>query len=62
MRVSFLPGSLQMSKPRTKRESIWKMELDELKYVCHTRKGKRWIKRMLSKARRSIAFRDCPLD
>ena len=51
-----------MSKPRTKRESIWKMELDELKYVCHTRKGKRWIKRMLSKARRSIAFRDCPLD
>jgi len=39
-------------KPRSKRESKWKMELDELKWVCHTRQTKRWIKRMLSKARR----------
>ena len=43
-----------MSKPRSKRESEWKMEYDELKYVCHTRKTRKWIKRMLSKARREV--------
>jgi hypothetical protein len=43
-----------MSKPRSKREAIWKMEYDELKYVCHTRKTRKWIKRMLSKARRGV--------
>ena len=40
------------AKPRSKRESKWLMEYQELEYVCHTRKTKRWIKRMLSKARR----------
>ena len=39
-------------KPKSKRESIWKMELDELKYVCHTRQIRKYIKRQLSKARR----------
>ena len=47
----------EIVKPRTKRESIWKMELDELEYVCHTRKTKRWIKRQLSKARRALKGR-----
>jgi hypothetical protein len=43
-----------VSKPRTKREGKWKTEYDELQYVCHTRKTRKWIKRMLSKARREV--------
>lgn len=48
-------GGLKMAKPRGKAESRWRMELAELRYVCHTREFRKWVKRQCSKAIRREA-------
>lgn len=44
-----------MSKPDSRREATWKQWLGELRYICHSRFFKAYVKNQANRARRQAA-------